>query len=360
MSSRQCHIPVVQWWDWSTCRWSQCSGHHFVYWFFFFFSDVNPRLHWYSDKVRQTLAASLQPRTKAVYQQQLRQYIAFAWFLGVRDLSDVDLLLAFMQFLLDSDVSGPTIANYVSALKHELTLYNVNVQGFSHSRVTIMLRGIRVLKRVTPQIKSIISLPMLNSIINQCGILQYPFLFKAIFLVAFFTFLRLSNFAVSSASRFDPSKHFTVQDFVDCRTPYLRIKWEKNWQLSSSPRSVFLPCLPSSNLCPVTALRRLLHHNKLNSRDPLFAATEGIPITFHAIRKALAHILVSLGLPYNAFTFHSFRRSGASLAFNSEVPVSLIKAHGGWKSSAVLRYIQPDARSSQAVSAKFTPLLENF
>lgn len=319
-------------------------------------SDISPQLRHLAKRAMDTLQQSLQPRTQMAYQQQFRLYLAFNWFVGNSNLQDVYALLAFMQYLLDSGISGNTISNYISAIKCSMAMFAIDTKIFDDLRVSKMLKAIKTVTRIPPTLKSIISPDILTDIVQACSILQYPALFRALFLVAFYTFLRISNFAVSSSKAFDPSRHFVVKDFVDSPQPHLLVKWEKNLQNAVQPRVVYLPRI-SSLICPVKALRELKALNRPSSNAPLFATPAGDPVTFQCVRQSLAAVLQHLGLSPTHFTFHSFRRSGATFAFNSNLPVPMIQAHGGWKSTAVLRYIQPDARASSLVSQKFQNLL---
>lgn len=300
----------------------------------------------------------LRPATRHSYDRQLKLYLAFCWFLEVDSALDIHCLLAFMQYLVDAELSSQTIANYISAIKYGIGVLGLSIDIFSDIRISKMLRGIKLQTRAAPALKSVITIDMLHKISQSCDILHHSRLFRAIFMVAFFSFLRISNFAVTKPSQFDASRHFLVKDFVNSSTPFLLVKWEKNLQLAQEPRVVHLPVIPNSAVCPVTALRKLRSTNSLPNSAPLFAFPDALPVQFNQIRNALSQVLQHVGLPPNAFTFHSFRRSGATLAFNSQVPLSLIKAHGGWRSNAVLRYLHPDASTSKAVSNKFQNLFK--
>ena len=53
------------------------------------------------------------------------------------------------------------------------------------------------------------------------------------------------------------------------------------------------------------------------------------------IRDALKKVLSHVGLPSEGFGFHVFRRSGDTVAFDHQVPLEHIMAHGIWQSNAV-------------------------
>ena len=55
--------------------------------------------------------------------------------------------------------------------------------------------------------------------------------------------------------------------------------------------------------------------------------------------KFLRSCLENIGLDPTSYAGHSFRRGGASFAFQSRIPVEMIKLLGNWKSDAVLLYL---------------------
>ena len=70
----------------------------------------------------------------------------------------------------------------------------------------------------------------------------------------------------------------------------------------------------------------------LRSRKPTF-------LTYRSFLSKLGECLSRLGFPTGMYASHSFRRGEASFAFQSGVPVELIKMLGDWKSDAVLLYL---------------------
>lgn len=56
------------------------------------------------------------------------------------------------------------------------------------------------------------------------------------------------------------------------------------------------------------------------------------------VSKLRTH-LAALALDPKLYASHSFRRGGASFAYQSGVPIELIKALGDWRSDAVLIYL---------------------
>ena len=87
----------------------------------------------------------------------------------------------------------------------------------------------------------------------------------ALFLVAFFTFLRKSNLVPDAASRISSKVPFRAHLVFDSHGATLHIAASKTIQYQQRSFSIPLPLIPGSPLCPVTALR---HHLRLTPGRP--------------------------------------------------------------------------------------------
>ena len=62
-------------------------------------------------------------------------------------------------------------------------------------------------------------------------------------------------------------------------------------------------------------------------------------LTYRLFLVRLRECLSMLGYSPSSYAGHSFRRGGASFAFESGIPIELIKMLGDWKSNSVLLYL---------------------
>ena len=97
-------------------------------------------------------------------------------------------------------------------------------------------------------------------------------IFKAIFLVAFFGFFRLSNLAPHSFSSFDISRHLAAGDiFFSKKIVKILVKWTKTLQTHDQIKIISLPNLGKSPLCPYHALERSFFCITLQRMNPFFS-----------------------------------------------------------------------------------------
>ena len=75
------------------------------------------------------------------------------------------------------------------------------------------------------------------------------------------------------------------------------------------------------------------------------------------VREALKKILVHNNIPLKGHGFHTFRQSGTTLAFDNNVQLQDIMAHGFWKSSSVWTYLENASQAPFIVPSTFARII---
>ena len=185
---------------------------------------------------------------------------------------------------------------------------------------------------------------------------ENEFHYKTAYLLAFMAFLRISDLTSTSYRLFDHIRQLCWQDVEFIQNgAVITLRWAKNLQKVRQSHKVHVPSMPDKNVCPVTALSMLHRIESHTKVDPLLKLGGGL-VTESMLRKRLAFLLRSMGLPVHAYTFHAFRRSGASLAFNMKVPFESIQNQGAWVSDAIWAYLFSSSDRVSAVAEMFRGL----
>ena len=170
--------------------------------------------------------------------------------------------------------------------------------------------------------------------------------FWAICLVAFYGMFRKSHLLVQGNSQFDSARQFVKSDFRFF--PWgvvVVVRWSKTIQFRERLVSIPLPSIPGSPLCPVSAILHAFSFTPTapaNSQSFCWVQPRFLKFqcfTYSFFMSKLKGILNKIGVDSTKYGSHSFRRGGASFAFESGVPLELIKVMGDWKSDAVLLYL---------------------
>ena len=297
-----------------------------------YFVSESHRMRPLVTKASTRLSKAFRPKTQAAYTAMFKVFIVFCIHMKVELCKlNINVVLAFLECLFYNQCSSAMIVNYVSALKAKCVMYNLQYGLFDSLKVKYFLKSVRQNRPLHVVPHNIVNIEILRKICKECDKIYMGSVFKAMFLVGFFGFMRLSNLAPHALCEFDPSRHFTGEDlFFTKKFAKLLIKWSKTLQNRDKVHVISLPKLHSS-ICPVSALKQLTKLYTLSSSTSLFQYRNNkvwLPMADSKVRKCLKYINVKLGFHPSFFTFHSFRRSGATLAYNSHVPIRDIQSHG--------------------------------
>ena len=186
----------------------------------------------------------------------------------------------------------------------------------------------------------------------------------ALFLVAFFTFLRKSNLVPDVANRISSKVPLRVDLVFDSCGATLHIAASKTIQYQQRSLSIPLPHISGSPLRPVTALKTHLRLNSGPFTAPLFSVvcpTSQVlfPLTSRHFGVFISKVISAIGVVPANYSPHSFRRGGASFAFRGNVPAELIQRQGDWQSDAYLIYLEMSpAQKRHAVNLMASNILQ--
>ena len=328
-------------------------------------TGLNPTATQLASRATTRLQHTFRPATMASYIRKFKLFVAFCCFINVNlhHLTPL-ILLSFLEFLTVNQISPSNIANYISAIKTTLAMHGVSTIAFYDQRITLFQRSLRMTRQFTVKIKKIIDIDMLKDIVATCDSMWMGQIFKTLYLVAFFSFLCISNLVPHKIDAFSPLEQLTRGDvFFASPGLHVLVKWSKTMQTRDSVKILKLPFLSHSPLCPVTTVKNMLMLTPGHQDTPLFqiknARVQWVPLTDTQTRRNFTQVLTRLGLQDSGMSLHIFRRSGASLAFNSNVSLQNIQSHGTWTSDCVWRYIVQDHNASQQVAEAFQALLSS-
>ena len=298
-------------------------------------------------EVKQYRSQLFAESTKATYKTHRNTYFRFCLYMGYPPVPvHPTHLLQYAAFLARSlkPNSVRSYLNIIGILHKEFGLPNPLLDNWP---LKSLLTGIRRALGTPPNQKLPISPDILLRLHDTLDFtISCDSSFWAICLVAFFGMFRKSHLLPTSRVNFDPSKQLTRADFKFFSWGTLvTIRWSKTIQFRERVVDIPLPCIPRSKLCPTLVV---MHAFRLaassNPRDQAFAWVDlnspGLRIfTYSMFLTKLREHLTSIGIDPKAYAGHSFRRGGASFAYQSGIPVELIKALGDWRSDTILIYL---------------------
>ena len=194
-------------------------------------------------------------------------------------------------------------------------------------RLQLILKGIQKSQSVThpPRVRLPITFGIMKDIMHLIS--QKPKTYSnsmmwAACCLAFFGFLRVSEFTIPSDTQFDEEVHLCLDDIsVDCRdNPQvlrLRLKQSKTDPFRRGV-SIYLGTT-ESNLCPVKGILPYLAMRGSRA-GPLFIYTDGRGLTQSLLKAAFDDLLIDLHLDKKQYNTHSFRIGAATSAKQANIP----------------------------------------
>ena len=314
------------------------------------------------DSAWQKVQQAYRPSTTASHHRHFRTFLAFIMFMELPLTVNLHNVLTFLEYLFQNHISPKVIRNYLSSVRLMASRYRIPQTGSYHYAISNYVRSISINSDFRPTPRGIFDLSTLYHISMSCDILDDPILYRAIFLTSFYGFLHMSNLAPHSAKHFSQNRHFLRQDLIFADPgAHLIIKWAKTLQDHKAHHVIQLPSLKNPFLCPVRALTQLIQSRPMSPTSPLFAnkfPPYSQVIDTH-IRDSLKKVLIHRGIPLQGHSFHTFRRSGATLAFDNNVALQNIQAHGLWRSTAVWTYLQNASVAPSIIPNTFASLVSS-
>ena len=307
----------------------------------------------------QGLAAS----THKTYSVGIQNYLSFCEHIQSPTLPGSEqTLLLFITHLGQRNLAHKTIKVYLSAVRN-LHITSGHFKAFESQlspRLERVLKGIKSSQAKTkpPHIR----LPITSSIMYKIRSLlaNTPSDYNNIMLwaaccLAFFGFLRCSEFTVPTQDTFDDATHLSYKDVsVDnWHNPQLisiRIKQSKTDPFRKGV--TLMLSRTEKSVCPVTALLPYLAVRG-SKRGPLFLMANQQYLTPPLFRSSLFRILRAIGISTQEYNTHSFRIGAATSAKAAGISDLHIKMLGRWQSDAYQSYI----RTPPEDLAKFSKLL---
>ena len=111
-------------------------------------------------------------------------------------------------------------------------LYTVLILHHSEiKKIPLFVKSLKIKRPLAPVVKILIDQTLLLQILTASAHLQFPLVYTPLYLLAFFSFLRISNILPQAAKNFDKTRHLCVGDVVFAfQRAIIVVKWSKTLQ----------------------------------------------------------------------------------------------------------------------------------
>ena len=158
----------------------------------------------------------------------------------------IKILLSFLEYLQQNHISAGKLQNYLTAMH---IVNGLETVSFKDERLPLFLKASRIQRPFKPRILAHLDISLLDHLIMQFEKFQSPVVFKSLYLLMFFSFLRLSNVLPHSIAKFDYTRQLARADVIfGTSGAVLLIKWSKTMQNRRDFVTILLPDLAGSHL----------------------------------------------------------------------------------------------------------------
>ena len=293
------------------------------------------------------LKASLASSTWNSYSRTIDKFNEFRihWNFDLSWPVITSTIVAFLAFLSLEGFAPATISSHLSAIAF---VHNVN--GWPDPTISFIVKkmkeGCRRLNAHSDSRRPI-TFPLLKRLIKVlpsiCRSSYEVIMFKSSFLLAFFGFLRVGEFACVN-KKCVKSRVIAVSDITfdgsNCSNMFVNIRFSKTDQCGNSNLLV-IDRISEISMCPMQAILEFLKIRH-PSIGPLFLHFDGTPLSTYQFNQVLKKCISAIGLNANDFSSHSFRIGAATSAAMCGISEEDIKRLGRLKSAAFKFYIRPN------------------
>ena len=293
---------------------------------------------------------SIAPSTNRNYTSALQTYTDFCRYHFIPSFpTKEDTLILFATFIA-SYSSHSNVKMHLAAIKHFSVTSGYMTPFNTFNRLYLLTKGIRrqqgstrsVPKRlpITPYLLRI----MAQNLFNSSRFYEDKIMLWAAILLAFYGFLRISEYTSTHKKQFDPNITLLVRD-VSLRHGQAEVHIKAS---KTDPfREGVCVRIAANNtpLCPIKALSEFLAIHP-SGNGPLFVFRNGTFLT----RKDLNDVLHSTTDGLANISSHSLRIGAASTAAAMGCPKWLIQGMGRWTSDCFRRYIRITDNTIQRTS----------
>ncbi|XP_067225205.1 uncharacterized protein [Chanodichthys erythropterus] len=291
---------------------------------------------------------AVSPRTIQSYVTAWRCFKAFhcAYNLQFPDFSLLSIT-SFISYLKSiKGLQVGSIKGYLSGIQffHKLN-YGAPSTEINNSQTSLLIKGIQRSQPSRPDSRQPIALDILTKCIHTLCTSYQPLntarTLDAMFILAFFGFLRCSEIAITS--KFDPKVHPTISDLsaINSETISYLIKQSKTDQAKKGHYIyIFNLSSPIQPYQTVLAYLKIRNAQAKSPLEPLFIDASNKPATRFWFQKHLKSVLQQSGISAHNFSSHSFRIGAATSAAQKGLSQQQIQALGRWSSDAFHSYIR--------------------
>ena len=283
----------------------------------------------------------------------MRRYISFCNSRQWQSSPATESTLRYFAAFLADQVSYRTVKLYMASIRF-FHIENLPDPFQDAPLLHLLLRGIKRSVGLSSKRRLPITMSLLRKL--KIELAQAPdilprdkLMLWSAFTLAFFAFLRSSEFTSPSTSHFNALSNLSGNDisFNSDGSLTLHLKSSKTDPYRQGCSLLIAPS--GRSVCAVRATKKYMAHHPSNSDGPFYIFQSGLYLTRAQVTSTLRLLLKRLHAPTELYASHSFRIGAATTAAKAGLPPWLIQTLGRWSSNCFALYIRTSSSILQKV-----------
>ncbi|XP_070566899.1 integrase/recombinase xerD homolog [Ptychodera flava] len=289
---------------------------------------------------------SVAGNTRRTYQVGQKCYMDFCSSHGLATLPvTIRTAILFVTNLANRGLAYRTIKVYLAGVMHHHVERGYADDVTTHALLQRTLQGIRRSIGEVRQPRLPITIDLLRRLkeclrqrADMCS--NDKLMVWASFTLAFYGFLRVSEFTAQSPTEFDVNATLLARDIVLTDVIEIRIKSSKTDPYARGHTIRIAPT--GTSVCAVRSYWKYTgNRGYMCPEEPAFQFADGTWLTRQRLNLCLRELLTQAGISdAKMYATHSFRSGAATTAAEAGLPDWLIKTLGRWRSDAYQIYIK--------------------
>ena len=187
----------------------------------------------------QRVAKAFRPRTLQAYTSKFRLYLAFVVSVNPGPADSFSEVSWFVEYLARHDLRAETLKNYMTVLKHFFLIYSLDSSVLENRMLKLAIRSVSHNAPLSFRIKGIFTVNKLRQLVTAMEGIPNESIYKAVMLLGFFGFYRLSSLVPPSRISYSASRYPTHGDVIwGAPGAHVVTKCTKNMQTSGHSQVV--------------------------------------------------------------------------------------------------------------------------
>ena len=277
----------------------------------------------------------------------VKEYILFTYFHQFNPLCPQTLqLCAFIEMLLDRDISPATVQNKLSQVRTWIRSCQGSLQLIHEETLSKYMDSIIRTSTHVPKPKEPLPIGILKQVLSLIPDTPIGWVSRAALLCLIYGGFRQTEILPPSKGKFNRWRHLTRSDVIVTESNIqLTIKYGKNLVKPEQRRIHVFKRSTNPQMCVVKAVNMVLAltpTQDINQAMFVFPH-DGNPVPVTHLRKVLSDNLKILKQDTSRYTLHSLRKTLVSCSYHWGIPVQEIKDFGAWNSQAYQAYLKTSA-----------------